>query len=56
MHLKQPKLDWLAIALACGYHDYQHLVRDYRDFAAATPKSFFHEESKAPGRVLGLTK
>lgn len=56
MHLKHPHLDWLHIALACGYHDYQHLVRDYKDFAAATPKSFFSEERNAPGRVLGLTK
>lgn len=56
MHLKQPWLDWLSIAIACGYNDYQHLVKDYKDFANATPKNFFSEERKAPGRVLGLTK
>ena len=56
MHLKQPALDWLSIAVACGYNDYQHLVKDYKDFANATPNNFFSEERRAPGRVLGLTK
>jgi len=56
MRLKQPSLDWLSIALACGYNDYQHLVKDYKDFASTTPNLFFSEEKKAPGRVLGLTK
>jgi AraC-like DNA-binding protein len=56
MHLKHPDWDWLRIAVACGYNDYQHLVKDYKDFANATPNNFFSEERKAPGRVLGLTR
>lgn len=56
MRLKQPGLDWLSIALECGYNDYQHLVKDYKEFADTTPTNFFREEVKAPGRVLGLTK
>ena len=51
-----PQLDWLRIAVECGYFDYQHLVKDYKDFANATPNNFFSEERRAPGRVLGLTK
>ncbi|ULQ54914.1 hypothetical protein KJS94_09715 [Flavihumibacter rivuli] len=38
----------------CGYHDYQHLAKDYREFANGSPNDFFREESKAPERVLGL--
>jgi AraC-like DNA-binding protein len=56
LHLKNPTLSWFTIAMACGYTDYQHLVKEYKDFANATPKNFFKEESKAPGRILGLTK
>lgn len=26
----QPTKDWLSIALKLGYHDYPHLVRDFK--------------------------
>lgn len=55
MRLKNPKLDWMSIAIACGYNDYQHLAKDYKEFANATPNYFFSEEMKAPGKILGLT-
>ena len=54
MRLKYPDEDWLSIAVACGYHDYQHLVRDYKEFANTTPNLLFAEEYKAPERILGL--
>ena len=56
MRLKNPKDDWLSIAMACGYHDYQHMVRDYKEFANARPNKLFDEEHKAPERILGLNK
>jgi AraC-like DNA-binding protein len=56
LHLKNPKLNWFQIAMACGYTDYQHLVKDYKQFANANPNHFFAEERHAPGRILGLTK
>jgi len=56
MHLKNPGLDWFSIAIHCGYSDYQHMVKDYKDFADSTPGKLFAEEKQAPGRVLGLTK
>ena len=56
MRLKYPKDDWLSIAVACGYHDYQHMVRDYKEFASTTPNVLFDEEHKAPERMLGLNK
>jgi AraC-like DNA-binding protein len=50
-----PDRDWLQIALDCGYFDYQHLVRDYKDFTRHTPTEFHRIESKSPERKLGLT-
>ena len=46
-----PGKDWLSIALHSGYYDYQHLVRDYRDFTGYTPPQFFLLDS--PERSLG---
>jgi AraC-like DNA-binding protein len=34
---RQPGLDWLAVAVQCGYYDYRHLVRDFKEFAGVTP-------------------
>ena len=56
MHLKNPHLSWFQIAMSCGYTDYQHMVKEYNEFANNNPIKFFAEESKAPGRILGLNK
>lgn len=55
MKMRKPQLDWLSIAVACGYHDYQHLVRDYKEFAFTTPNNIFREEFKSVDRFLGIT-
>ena len=49
-----PALDWLAVALHAGYHDYQHLVRDFRQFAGATPPRLLADNARAPEKWLGL--
>lgn len=51
-----PYYDWLRIAMECNYHDYQHLVRDYKDFTNMTPTAFHEIESKAPERNFGLAE
>ncbi|MBC7777626.1 MAG: AraC family transcriptional regulator, partial [Phycisphaerae bacterium] len=50
-----PDWDWLRIALECDYYDYQHLVRDYKEFTKQTPNEFHRIESNSPERRLGLT-
>ncbi|QNA44015.1 AraC family transcriptional regulator [Lacibacter sediminis] len=56
MRLANPFHSWLTIAIATGYHDYQHLVKDYKEFASVPPTLLFNQESKALERTLGLLK
>jgi AraC-like DNA-binding protein len=51
---KQPQLDWLTIALACGYADYQHMAKDFKQFAGATPVSLMDAVAQAPEHLLHL--
>ncbi|MDE3198072.1 MAG: AraC family transcriptional regulator [Acidobacteriota bacterium] len=37
--------DWSAIALAAGYFDQAHLIRDFREFAGETPMAVFSNRS-----------
>ena len=55
-HLKEttPALDWLSVALHAGYHDYQHLVKDFQQFAGATPPRLLADNAQAPEKWLGL--
>lgn len=50
----RPELDWLHIALSCGYYDYQHLVKDFRQFAHATPPALLLAQAQAPDRLARL--
>lgn len=54
--LKQinPSMDWLSIALQTGYNDYQHLVKDFKQFAGVTPNIMMQAEQNSPERVLGI--
>jgi len=53
MKNKNPHLDWLSIAISCGYYDYQHLARDYKDLTGYTPNAFHQIDLKAPERLFG---
>lgn len=52
--LQQPQMAWLDIALSCGYHDYQHMVRDYKQFADTTPAELFALQQVTPEYFSGL--
>jgi AraC-like DNA-binding protein len=52
----QPNKDWLSIALELGYHDYPHLVRDFKEFTNMTPRAFYNEEIKSPERHFGISE
>lgn len=48
-----PQLDWLSVALYCGYHDYQHLAKDYKELTGYTPVQFWTLDNQAPERAFG---
>jgi AraC-like DNA-binding protein len=49
-----PKEDWLTIALLFGYSDYQHMVKDFKEFAHVTPNLWINQDNQSPERVLQL--
>ncbi len=53
MKNKNPLLNWFSIAIACGYYDYQHLARDYKELTGLTPNQFHEVDGTAPERLFG---
>ena len=49
-----PKDDWLTIALLFGYADYQHMVKDFKEFANVTPNLWVNQDNQSPERILRL--
>ncbi len=47
-------LDWLSVAIHSGYTDYQHLVKDFKQFAGTTPNKLINESDLNPERRLKL--
>lgn len=54
LRLHAPERDWLSIALACGYGDYQHMARDFRTFAGVSPAQAIAAQADAPERMLNI--
>lgn len=48
-----PKLDWLTIALSCGFYDHQHLVKDYKELTGFSPNQFHEIDIQSPERLFG---
>lgn len=49
-----PLEDWLTIALLFGYSDYQHMVKDFKEFAHVTPNLWINQDNQSPERLLQL--
>ncbi|MFN8346722.1 MAG: helix-turn-helix domain-containing protein [Spirosomataceae bacterium] len=55
---KNPQLDWLDIICLAGYHDFKHLLRDFKEFSHSTPALLLEAEQKHNIRIYsaaGLT-
>lgn len=53
---QNPDLDWLSIALVCGYYDYQHLTKDFKEFSLLTPVAYYEQDQQGPERAFGLSE
>ncbi len=51
---KNPNANWLSIALETGYHAYQHLVKDFKQFSDTLPHSLLEAQANSPERILGI--
>jgi AraC-like DNA-binding protein len=49
-----PTLDWLSVALHCGYSDLQHLIKDFRQLSGAAPSALAYQEANSIHKKLGL--
>lgn len=49
-----PEEDWLTIALLFGYADYQHLVKEFKEFTQQTPNLWINQDNQSPERILQL--
>jgi AraC-like DNA-binding protein len=50
--LEHPAVAWPTVAAEFGYTDYQHMVRDFRQFTNATPTAWLHEDRGSPEYAL----
>ncbi len=54
LKLRHRDLNWLDIAWQTGYTDYQHLVKDCRQFSGNTPNQLIQEQNLSPSEMLGI--
>lgn len=40
-------MDWLNIALTCGYYDQAHFIKEFRAFSGLTPNGISLEEKQS---------
>jgi AraC-like DNA-binding protein len=53
---REPRLSWLQLAVETGYHDHQHLARDFQEFTGLAPSAFRQLEQGAPERQFGFAE
>jgi AraC-like DNA-binding protein len=54
MKEKNPGSDWLSVAVACGYTDFQHLNKDFKQFADVTPTILLKDQAQVTEKILNL--
>lgn len=48
-------LDWLSVAVRTGYNDYQHLVKDFKEFSGSTPNVLMQQSVNSPSNAFSST-
>lgn len=49
-----PTIDWLSLAIANAYTDYQHMVKDFKQFSGVTPTQLIQQAANNPEQLLGI--
>jgi AraC-like DNA-binding protein len=49
-----PDFTWLRVAVETGYHDYQHLSKDFLEFSSVLPNELIQQESSSPDSYFGF--
>lgn len=49
-----PEVDWLTLALDFGYTDYNHLAKDFKQFANVSPNLMLKQYELRPEIMVGL--
>lgn len=49
-----PQADWNTIAFNFGYTDYQHLYKEFKEFAGLTPNMLMTQNDHSPEKILPL--
>jgi AraC-like DNA-binding protein len=50
--MAHPAIAWPTVAIEFGYTDYQHMVRDFKQFTNATPNAWLQEDRGSPEHAL----
>jgi AraC-like DNA-binding protein len=45
------RIDWVEVALACGYFDQAHFIHDFRAFSGLNPTTYFMQRGEHPNHV-----
>ena len=53
LKVNQPHATWTTISHQCGYYDQMHLIRDFKEFTATTPRLLAREMQQAPLKIQG---
>ncbi|MGI8635858.1 MAG: helix-turn-helix domain-containing protein [Segetibacter sp.] len=54
LKIRYRNVSWTDIAWQMGYADYQHLVKDCKQFSGNTPNQLIEEENNSPSQILGI--
>ncbi len=53
---KYPNEDWLSTALEFGFHDYQHLSKEFKEFTGYSPTQFESVDENGPDSIAGIAE
>ena len=53
---ERPELDWLSVALDTGYYDFQHMLRDFKQFSEVSPSMLMTADAIVNNESLVLMK